>query len=849
MPTPRREESPGRDFSALICASAAGLLGGVKSFGELDTRLRLPDLWQQEGLHRLKEGQDVVIDAPTGSGKTYLVELLAETNRHGQIVLAVPTRALANDKLREWQAKGWRVGIVTGDVTRDPEAPLVVATLETQRPRFLRGEGPRYFVIDEYQMIGDPARGVSYEICVALAPPETRLLLLSGSVSNPQDVVAWLQRLGRDAALVSLSKRPVPLEEIHLDALAQNPPRSVVGFWPRLLAKALMADLGPILVFAPQRKAAEDLARQLAGALPIENPLALSPQQKRLAGGRLEKLLSRRVAFHHSGLSYQQRAGLVEPLAKAGQLRLVVATTGLAAGVNFSMRSALVTESQFTQDHAQHLIRPDELLQMFGRAGRRGLDTVGYALAAPDRPRLGEGRKLPIRRPATLDWPSLIGLMDAAARTGREPFAEAAKACRRLFNETPVTLGVEHSLTFPDAPCGLLVDAERARFAKPESEEFLNSCGAWEPLGPPREVPLRETFSRVGEKLIPALEDPECVRGIGSGKLRALRGGGGGKRFGKSLLLGYRDRKAPERVQLAGWLRDALAAAGVSTASRLMSLPELEALALGERLDMGELASLRWEGHRLVGFFDLAEKRVSVAVDVFGVGIANPETRKAYPTECQRCPELNICVGELNPQRSAALAWRQLALVDARGRPTRRGAVFSLFQGGEGLAIAAALEEDAYAVDAIAQDIANLRAGHRFEAFSRGSARLSRACRRAYSDRSYEGYLKHGLPTQYGEGAAEAIAEWSQGGAKGRAALSEGLRFGDMQRARLEWLSLLRHIARGPDVDWDRWRELQAAASALLENEPQPLLIDDLPPLEPSQMGRVSHLLRFPPRR
>src|SRR5690606_37350038 len=97
-------------------------------------------------------------------------------------------------------------------------------------------------------------RGVNYELCVALAPPETQLLLLSGSVSNPGDVVDWLNRLGRDARLVSIDQRPVPLEEAHIDALSSNPPRSVTGFWPRMLAKALMADLGPVLVFSPQRK-------------------------------------------------------------------------------------------------------------------------------------------------------------------------------------------------------------------------------------------------------------------------------------------------------------------------------------------------------------------------------------------------------------------------------------------------------------------------------------------------------------------------------------------------------------------------------------------------------------------
>ena len=94
----------------------------------------------------------------------------------------------------------------------------------------------------------------------------------------------------------------------------------------------------------------------------------------KLAGDRLAKLLKTRIAFHHSGLSYAQCAGLIEPLAKAGQLRAVVATTGVAAGINFSMRSVLVTETEYTVSNLQRLIRPDELLQMFGRAGRRGLE-------------------------------------------------------------------------------------------------------------------------------------------------------------------------------------------------------------------------------------------------------------------------------------------------------------------------------------------------------------------------------------------------------------------------------------------------------------------------------------------
>ena len=118
----------------------------------------IPDLWQQEAVRALQQGKDVVVQAPTGSGKTYIFELLYP-NLKTQAVFTVPTRALANDKLSEWRARGWDVGISTGDVALNLDAKVVVATLETQRGRFLRGEGPGLLVMDEFQMLGDPIGG------------------------------------------------------------------------------------------------------------------------------------------------------------------------------------------------------------------------------------------------------------------------------------------------------------------------------------------------------------------------------------------------------------------------------------------------------------------------------------------------------------------------------------------------------------------------------------------------------------------------------------------------------------------------------------------------------------------
>src|SRR6478736_391888 len=129
----------------------------------LEINLVVPDLWQQEAVRALREGRDVVVQAPTGSGKTYIFELLYPSLK-GQTIFTVPTRALANDKLAEWRARGWDVGIATGDLALNLDAKVIVATLETQKRNFLQRKGPRLLVVDEYQMIGDVIRGVNYEL-------------------------------------------------------------------------------------------------------------------------------------------------------------------------------------------------------------------------------------------------------------------------------------------------------------------------------------------------------------------------------------------------------------------------------------------------------------------------------------------------------------------------------------------------------------------------------------------------------------------------------------------------------------------------------------------------------------
>ena len=784
--------------------------------------LTIPDLWQQEAVRALREGRDVVVHAPTGAGKTYVFELFAPSLR-GQAVFTVPTRALANDKVAEWQARGWDVGIATGDLALRLDAKIVVATLETQKGKFLQRTGPRLLVVDEYQMIGDAVRGVNYELALALAPPETQLLLLSGSVGNPQDVVEWLRRIGRDAVLISHPVRPVPLEEVELASMPGKAATAIHGWWPRAIANALRAGLGPILLFAPRRNAAEELAQHLAAALPPDEPLALTIEQEHLAGTRLARLLRARVAFHHSGLSYAQRAGLIEPLAKAGQLRAVVATMGLAAGINFSMRSVVITDTHYMAGNFERTVQPDELLQMFGRAGRRGLDEAGYALVTDRTPRLLDARPRQLKRASPVDWPTLIAVMQGATLRGEEPFGAALELNRRLFTPRDIPLGVEHSRATGPMPCGIAIDMERARFARRGVLEMLNSRGVWEPRPEqPAEVPLGEALACEQGRWRPALSLARTLEGVGIGSLCKL-GSGVDKRYGREVALGTRRGGT---LALAPWLKRTLRIARLDHEAVqheiIDRLPELTG---------GALATLVPHGEQLSARLTYDHRPVSAWRDSHGAALLAPPERRELPIPCRTCPELATFCSTVEIAQLPASVWHRFGLIDGQGHPTRRGIVFSFFHHGEGLAVAAALEEESYSIDDLVFDLANLRAGPRFAGDdSPYGGHLGALCQQTYERADLPGYLEMGVPLDYGAGASEAVREIVEHATPRAKLLTDSLRPGDIERALIEWRSLLRHIVWAPDYDWSRWRALKTAAGRYIDATVSPTLLD-LPPL------------------
>lgn len=816
------------------------------TLGDLQS-LRVPDLWQQEAIRGLQEGRDVVVDAPTGAGKTYIFELLIKGGWRGQAIYTVPTRALANDKLLEWQRQGWNVGIATGDIAENLTAPVIVATLETQKRRLLEGQGPSLLVVDEYQMLADSARGVNYEMAIATAPSTTQLLLLSGSVGNPGLVVEWLQRLGRQAVLVAHRERPVPLEEVNLEALPDRGiPASVRGLWPRAIAKALKHGMAPLLAFAPRRRAAEDLARQLMRMLPEEDPLRLTPEQEILAGPELTKLLRARIAYHHSGLDYRQRAGLVEPLAKAGQLRVVVATMGLSAGINFSMRSVIVTDREYRHGDRTQLVRPDELLQMFGRAGRRGIDKRGYVLVAPGKPRWSEAQPLRMQSTGQLDWPSLLSVMQTAQESGNSPTETAEALVARMLRPQAHDLGLRTFRPRSATASELETQVKRQRVV-----EIQTPDGGWERKRAPHKRPLGEAiiFHRGSWK--PALAAPETIFGVPVGTLCRL-GDGDEALYGREVPLArYGQDDAEGDLVLTRWAWQVFREHGRPgrsqpprrqgwTLERLERelLPLLPAASFG-----GRVLELIDRGKSIVARLGYDQALAFAHLDRAGRALILPPER-----EVELEAHLGVIAAGPAPARgdfSPATAWYQLGLIDERARPTQRGVLFSFFNHGEGLAIAAALEDPTYPIEELIFDIANLRAGYRFSAHEAYSGRLGNVCRATYRGATIGHYLRKGVPPEYGDGAAEILARLAREAARKQDLLNDELLSGDIERARLEWRSLLTQIAHAPDLDWERWLELRLAARDLVYSFPPQGAYLDFPPLTAEQRQRHKSFLRF----
>jgi hypothetical protein len=236
----------------------------------------------------------------------------------------------------------------------------------------------------------------------------------------------------------------------------------------------------------------------------------------------------------------------------------------------------------------------------------------------------------------------------------------------------------------------------------------------------------------------------------------------------------------------------------------------------------GTIVDWVMRGKLLLIRLDYANVPVNAHIDSAGNALIDPPERENLPDACRACDQLEYdkTVAIVN---SPTYAWRHLGLVEPDGTPTRRGMIFSFFQGGEGCAIAAALEDETYSIDELVFDLANIRAGPRFAGEDAPmGGRLGILCQRVYRRADYPGYLTMGVPVQYGAGASEVVRALVADPRSKHKLTNELLRHGDIERALVEWRSILRHIVLAPGYPLSRWTELKAAAKELLDKTSSP---------------------------
>lgn len=220
--SPRRTEPESTEAAVSLSTWLEGL--GVPS-----PQPFVPDPWQVEALSALNES-DVVISVPTGSGKTYVAVEAArramEDNR--SVIYTSPLKALSNTKYTEFSRIFGpdKVGILTGDRQENGQAPLLIMTTEILRNLLydaasgeidVRLDTLGLVILDESQYLADPERGVVWEETIIFCPSQARLLLLSASIGNPQDIADWLTSIRSTVCrLVRHGKRTVPLRAGYL---------------------------------------------------------------------------------------------------------------------------------------------------------------------------------------------------------------------------------------------------------------------------------------------------------------------------------------------------------------------------------------------------------------------------------------------------------------------------------------------------------------------------------------------------------------------------------------------------------------------------------------------------------
>lgn len=496
------------------------------------------DDFQLEAIRAIESGQSVIVSAPTGAGKTLVAEFAihAALAAGRRIVYTTPLKALSNQKFGDFtRALGPdTVGILTGDVKVNPRAPVLVMTTEILRNMFYTGglDDLGYVVLDECHYMGDEGRGTVWEEVIIGAPKDVLLVGLSATVANVKEIADWISIVHRPIVPIYHPDRPVPLAyviadlagEIHaLDRVRTGQARVIGdesrgpdprGRWytrrvvdPTVLIEALEAHGWlPTIYFIFSRvgceRAMEDvlaegrslLTREQQGQVDaqINATLADAPQAGESSLNQtLFQALRLGVGLHHAGILPSLKR-LIEGLFERGLCKVVFATETMSLGIHMPARSVVLQGLTKRSDRGFRSLLHNELTQMAGRAGRRGIDPEGTCVIALDaRDEIADVLRVVDGSPEPIESQFRLGYGSAALLigTGADPEAlrrrvEASfgqyQNLRRIREMEAEVQGLEASLTEARryvAPCGDFARIGRYRRARQELEARRRQVG------------------------------------------------------------------------------------------------------------------------------------------------------------------------------------------------------------------------------------------------------------------------------------------------------------------------------------------------------------------------------------
>ena len=402
-----------------------------------------PDRFQLEAFAAFDAGSHVIVAAPTGAGKTLVATYAVDQalRQGARVFYTTPIKALSNQKYQELVGTygAQAVGLLTGDNVINGDAPVVVMTTEVLRNMLYAGrtlDSLRAVVLDEVHYLQDAYRGPVWEEVIIHLPRHIQLVCLSATVSNADELAAWMQTVRGDTELVVETRRPVELENHYLVAerksaklhylrtLVEGKPnargyrfdpelrrrgqrgsadrargRQQLSYRPPNRSEVVQLlreqELLPAIYFIFSRAACSDAAREI-----IDRGMVLTTDEERdrirvlaaqhaaiVADDDLEVLrfpqflrdLEAGVAPHHAGMVPMMKE-LVEACFAQGLTKVVFATETLALGINMPARTVVIDKLSKWSGDAHEFLSPAQFTQLTGRAGRRGIDEKGEAI-------------------------------------------------------------------------------------------------------------------------------------------------------------------------------------------------------------------------------------------------------------------------------------------------------------------------------------------------------------------------------------------------------------------------------------------------------------------------------------